>query len=90
VTFLVCSIWLGELRFGLISDQLIFGPIRLSYKNKQLCRKFQIRYGFIRVNSGLGSIFGSDMNPGRSVRISGLQFVLPGLLYPSSFAVANS
>ena len=65
-------------RFGSILGQLIFGQIRSSYQNKQLCRKFWVRYGSVPVNSCLGPLSGehisgveSSMGPGRSIRISG-------------------
>ena len=48
----------GMVRFGSISDQSIFGQIRLSCQNKQLCRKFGVGYSLVRVNSGFGSTFG--------------------------------
>lgn len=46
-----------ELRFGSTLGRLIFGPIRLSCKNKQLCRKFRFGHGLVRVNSDFESTF---------------------------------
>ena len=58
MTFRVIWVWVGMVQFGSISGQLIFGQIRSSCQNKQLCRKFRVGYGSIRVNSGFGSTFG--------------------------------
>jgi len=85
VTFWVGSVWVSELWFGSTSGQSIFGPICLSYKNKQLCRKFRFGYGSIHVNSGPLSgepisDVESGMGLGSSVRVLGLRLVLLGLV----------
>jgi len=70
--------------FESISGQLIFGQIRSSCQNKQLCGKFRIGYGMgrvesIRVSGEHISGVRSGMDPGRLVWVSSLESVLPGL-----------
>ena len=73
-------------RFGSISGQPIFGQVRLLCQNKQLYRKFRVRYCSVWVNSGFGFTFGcayfgeSGMGPGHSVQILSFVSVLPGLV----------
>ena len=53
VIFLVSSVWV-RCRFRSTSYQLMFSSISLSCKNKQLCRKFRVGYGLVRVSSSFG------------------------------------
>ena len=58
MTFRIGWVWVRWTLVWSTSSQPIFGPICLSCKTKQLCRKFWIEYGSFWVNSNVGLTFG--------------------------------